>query len=159
MEVILIRHGIAEDRSPHKADDKRALTDKGIEILRGFFPVVKDKLNQHPNPMTRIWSSPLTRAVQTAALLADELGADAFERYDFISSGSYDEFKEAISAQDLRSRIIIVGHEPTLSIWTKQLTGTQLSFRKGGVALITVLDESPRRGILNDYFDPKTLKD
>lgn len=146
MEVILIRHGIAEDGV---VDAKRELTPKGIERLHETFKDYAKELDT--NSMTRVWSSPLVRAVQTAAILCDHLKIEDFERYSFIASGEYELFKEAIDAQDVRSRIIICGHEPILSEWTLQLTGEYHPFKKGMIVSIDI-SEKPS---INYVIKPK----
>ncbi len=147
MEVILIRHGIAEDGHP---DAKRELTQKGIERLNETFKDFGEELS--PNSMTRVWSSPLVRAVQTAAILCDYLNIKDFERYSFIASGEYELFKESLKAQDIRSRIIICGHEPILSEWTLELTGEYLPYKKGMIVSID-MNEKPS---INYVIKPKT---
>ena len=153
MEVILIRHGVAEEHSQAKPDDKRELTKKGIERLNALFPIINKQLSS--NSMTRIWTSPLTRAVQTAALLCDHLNINDFEKYPFIATGETSAFLQAIYAQDVRSRLILVGHEPILSHWTKQLTGQSITFTKGMILSIEVADAQPRLGTINYSLDPK----
>ena len=111
MEVI--RHGVAEEHSQAKPDDKRELT-KRVKDLMLYSPFLFLTSNLR-NSMTRIWTSPLTRAVQTAALLCDHLNINDFEKYPFIATGETSAFLQAIYAQDVRSRLILVGHEPILS--------------------------------------------
>lgn len=153
MEVILIRHGIAENPSINKSDDKRALTDLGVQQLNQIFPLLKTKLL--PNTMRRVWSSPLKRAQQTAALCCDHLKIAQFETYPFVAFGQTMDFKNAIYGQDVRSQIIIVGHEPTLSYWTTSLTQQPIMFNRGMIVCIEVDDKAPRNGNIKWIIDPK----
>ena len=66
MDLFLIRHAIAEDRSASLLDADRELTDVG----RTRFEAVVQSLDRAGFRFDRVYHSPWTRAAQTAELLA-----------------------------------------------------------------------------------------
>ena len=68
-QLILIRHGIAEERTPEGDDFYRKLTEAGVEEMTAFLPDVAPLLTEAGN--LKIWTSPLVRARQTAELVAE----------------------------------------------------------------------------------------
>lgn len=109
MELLIFRHGIAEDSGPDGDDASRRLTDDGAQ-----------KTRQAAHGLTRfatrphvLLTSPLVRARQTAAIVGDVFGLTAI----VMKSLAYGPADAVIA--DLRHRrepcVMIVGHEPTLS--------------------------------------------
>ncbi len=120
-EIILFRHGIAEDY--RGSDFDRALTEEGIrkmeEMGRWFSTNVK---HEH----FRIISSPLVRAKETAEIIAQAIHVPV-EIEDWVVDGV---FTKLFSFEESELPII-VGHNPTLEIWHMRLTGGDHDFKKG----------------------------
>ncbi|MEW5926184.1 MAG: phosphohistidine phosphatase SixA [Gemmatimonadota bacterium] len=142
MQLLVIRHAIAEDREEFAVtgleDDLRPLTREGrrrmrraARGLRGIVP----KLGV-------LASSPLTRAAQTAEVLAREYDAGGWETWPELSPGVH----PSMLVERLRSLhveggpVAVVGHEPDLGElvgWL--LTGRAQSFvelKKGAACLL-----------------------
>lgn len=149
--VVLLRHGIA---FPHGSmpEEKRGLTDEGKEemkaIARALAKIVPD--------VEAIYSSPLLRAQQTAAFVANPLKLDV-QTADELRSGAQPE-----ELQDLLNRvegrlIICVGHEPTLSEMMLELTGIRgdLELKKAGCYGVRI---ASGRGALQWILTPKILR-
>ncbi len=151
--LVLLRHGLAEEPSPAKSDAERTLTNEGHarmkEIARGLAEVF---------PKAEVvYSSPLIRAVQTAlwvgkgyrspikVLTTDTLRPEATEA-DFRS------FLDQLSNR----RIVLVGHEPSLTRLARQITGVsgRVDLKKGGCYGIR-LDGS---GVLEWLLTPRVLR-
>ena len=82
MEIYLLRHGIAEDRSSTGRDSDRRLTDEGRAKLRR----VLERVHQAGVRPSLILSSPYKRALETAEIAAHELGYEGrIVRTDAIS--------------------------------------------------------------------------
>src|SRR5215210_5316150 len=64
--VVLLRHGIAEDRVGEKTDEERSLTPEGHARMK---QIAKGLERAFPKAQV-IYSSPLLRAVQTALWLS-----------------------------------------------------------------------------------------
>lgn len=144
MLVYLIRHAIAVDRdeSNPQADADRALTSDGIKKMRR----VAKALRKLDITLSAVWTSPLVRAVQTAEILAAELGISS--RLRTLDALRPDGSFEAVTAE-LRLNadspgIALVGHEPYLGEFASfLLTGSRaadIEFKKGGVAEFEISD-------------------
>lgn len=136
--VVLVRHGIAEDPSPGKPDDQRSLTAEGharmMTIARGLEKVF-------PRAQVII-SSPLVRALQTALWVSKGYRSRIkIETSDALRpEGESAEVIELIESTPLR-RIVLVGHEPSLTRSVLDLTGLRgggaaLAFKKGGACAL-----------------------
>jgi phosphohistidine phosphatase len=128
MFLILLRHGIAEDKGT-RPDEERELTEVGHrrmkQIARGLariFPKAE-----------AIISSPLVRARQTAEWVskAYELPVEFSDALAPDSDAA--RFRKLVDGLTVR-RAILVGHEPTLSAFMLALTGMQgeIELKKGG---------------------------
>ncbi len=132
MELILLRHGEAEDVSLDKADATRNLTEQGSKKLRKSFPGMKTLIAD--STKVKIWTSPLNRAVQTAAILADCLGAPPAELHQELEHGDWATFIREARQLDDETCLILVGHEPHWGQWSERLGGAMLPFKKGAAA-------------------------
>jgi len=144
MEILLFRHGIAEDSSPH-GDGARRLTKEGIE-----------KTNEAARGLARIidrpevlFTSPLTRAVQTADILADALDVKP-QTMPALASGSADAVLREVRKVE-ESFIILVGHEPMLGELGAMLCAGDgarfLEVKKAGALLIDTGGRAPAPGV------------
>lgn len=141
MNLLLIRHAIAVDRSEFEAaDELRPLTDEGkrkmLRAARGLRAAVPS--------IELIATSPLVRAVSTGAIV-EEAYADLRRRplvreIDSLAPGADPENLLAWLDLQTADPIALVGHEPDLSELLARLVGAARSFfrfRKGGVACVT----------------------
>ncbi|WP_312652404.1 histidine phosphatase family protein [Proteiniclasticum sp.] len=161
IQLILLRHGIAEQNSEDGTDFNRKLTKEGIEKLTGRLPNLKSKL-QYPDN-AEIWTSPLLRAKETAEILSDSLGIDEIRYYDFVAEGSYDEFLTMVNLAEEDRTIFVVGHQPYLGDWSYELSKKSIPFKKGAAASFTIESVS-QDGIKNKeidfdwYLEPKEME-
>lgn len=155
--VVLLRHGIAEERTEAKADEDRSLTPEGHARMK---QVARGLERAFPKAQV-IYASPLLRAVQTALWVSkgyrsrvkvnttDSLipGADPKEFIEFLAS-----IKER--------RIIIVGHEPNLSDNLMDLIGVtatrQFELKKGGCYGVRIYADG--RALLEWLLSPRILR-
>ncbi len=145
MELLLLRHGIAEDQgAKYPADFDRPLTTEGRARMLAEAAAIR-----------RIWlpdailTSPLVRARQTAEVLARACGIDGIAVSETLAAHNFDELFEAVGKLGAR-RVIAVGHEPLLSgTLSYALTGSETvvrsTFKKGAAALIG-FDGEPKAG-------------
>lgn len=109
MNLLIFRHGIAEDIGPDGSDESRRLTEEGIAKTRKGAEGLA-RIAPHPDAML---TSPLIRAKQTADILGEVLQCQP----RVMQSLAYG--PASAIARDLRRRrdatVLIVGHEPTLS--------------------------------------------
>ncbi|MBM6614670.1 CHAD domain-containing protein [Desemzia sp. RIT804] len=153
-QIWLFRHGIAESKNNDKPDYDRALTPKGKKELESSVPNLRYLLDtQRP---IFIWSSPLTRACETAEIISQALGNQKIIQKEFIATGDIGLLTAEIKKLSKESTVIVVGHEPTLSDWTEQLTGVSLPFDKGSSAAIQLKSSSESE--LLWFHQPESLK-
>lgn len=162
MDLIIFRHGIAEDQSPDGTDAARALTPEGLrktqEAAAGLATIIQ--------PPQVILTSPKVRAKQTAAILGRVFKVEPRDE-PALADESLDDILAAIVA--LREeRVVLVGHEPTLSRLIYRLvtgrapaTGRDaIELKKAGAALLTVAFDAGRSSaaVLHWLLTPKMLR-
>jgi phosphohistidine phosphatase len=121
MDLLVIRHADAEDRSAGMADEDRALTEKGHEQARRLGRFLA---RSGPLP-TRIVTSPLRRALQTAAGVDEVLITGAVVEDAALSCGMAPEEACDLLAHECQAEscVALVGHEPDLSRLCAYLLG------------------------------------
>jgi phosphohistidine phosphatase len=137
MDLFILRHGKAE-QSPDRADGKRALTADGKDEMRKIGKWMQQKKFR----FDVIATSPLTRAHETAEIVARSLGQK--ERLvvweELGPGGDLDALSYRASRYREDAAIILIGHEPMLSMLISRIifghdTGS-LILAKGGLAKI-----------------------
>lgn len=147
MELVLFRHGKAEDRSGGKPDGERPLTPLGKKKIKAAAKGLAQNLLK--DRIVRIWSSPLVRAEQTAEILHAAFPKKyKIQTVPAISEGNLDALALDFQGFGEGDTIIIVGHEPFLSQWTEEISGAQLSFKPGSAACIQLKRNQPPTGSL-----------
>ncbi|MCY0859910.1 MAG: phosphohistidine phosphatase SixA [Sulfolobaceae archaeon] len=147
--LILVRHGDAES----KGDDySRKLTDKGIKQVELTASIIK---NSGIMPKV-VYSSPLVRAVQTAEIIVNNLGLkiEIKKVKELEANRDPNEFLKIIQ-DEKESPILAVGHDPFMTNLVKNLTGADVDFKKGGIAIID-LETKKLRVLLYPEFCEKS---
>ena len=128
MELLVMRHGSAEES---RDDFNRQLTKQGkIDVLdatkaisaSGFIPEV-------------IYASPLTRARQTAGIVAEQLRLDVIECDSIVPSADSKTVSGILDKLDT-DRVLIVSHQPFVSMFIDYLTGEQIYMTTAGLGMI-----------------------
>jgi phosphohistidine phosphatase len=139
-QLYLLRHGLAVPHgTPDIDDDDRPLTSDGEQRVRA----IGRGLKRLKVKVVRIVTSPLPRALKTAEIVANALGdAELVEVADELRAGRDAESIRAWLATREETRLMLVGHNPSLSDLLALLTtGDQhhgyCELRKGGVAALT----------------------
>ena len=156
MEIYLLRHGIAEEKSASGHDADRRLTDEGRQKLR---KVLECAHAAGVSP-SLILSSPLRRALETAEIAARELGYEGkIARTDALVPGAtpHDLWQELRQHTDETS-VLLTGHDPLFSSVVPYLLGSShhmVHFRKGALIRIDVDSTgSEPHGILEWMITP-----
>ncbi|MCC6443193.1 MAG: phosphohistidine phosphatase SixA [Armatimonadetes bacterium] len=154
MQLYFLRHGIAEDRQPGQEDSQRHLTPEGEAEMRAIAAGLA-KLNIK---LDKIATSPLTRALQTAHIVADVLGlTDRFAVDPRLGGGCglYD-LAQILHGLPQKGRALLVGHEPDFSEMVSELIGgASIEFKKGGLARVDADSIDPGNGVLQWLLVPK----
>lgn len=159
-KLILIRHGRAESREKVHDEAQRKLTEKGIKDIERTLPALASHFGSQK---LRIVSSALPRAMQTARLIADYMGTEAVEQFDWVESGDYKGLQKAYKSLDPSFTLVVVGHEPHLSAWSWRLCGFTIPFGKGGAVGFSIVSKEPLNAwpewmLLPETVHPKGLK-
>jgi phosphohistidine phosphatase len=140
--LLLLRHGIAEERRPGLADEDRALTARGRERSRA----VLERLVALGLTVDRLLSSPLLRARQTAEIAVTAGWAAQLSLAAELAPGgaaldSLPRWCQACPGDSLA----LVGHEPDLSELAARLIGASagcLDLRKAGLIQLRLSEQA-----------------
>ena len=160
MKLYLVRHGIAE---PHNVtpDEKRALTPEGRLKIRQ----AAEGLRRLGIKFDLILTSPLTRARQTAEIVAAELGQTKItEMRELVGDVDPKITVEALKPYQKIESLALVGHNPHLEGLLALLIagsdrGANISLKKGGVARLDAeLSDTRIKAALTWLATPKLLR-
>jgi phosphohistidine phosphatase len=163
VDLYIVRHAIAVERgdAAYPWDDDRPLTPEGIHKFR-LASRGLEKLGVKPS---RILSSPLIRARQTAEILRDAVAPDLEIEYtpSLKPGAEFSEGLGAVVALGAKS-VAVVGHEPHLSEFASYLLcgpgpTSSLVLKKGAAALVRFPAEpAPGLGFLEWLIQPGALR-
>ena len=153
MELLVIRHAIAEEREDFAAtgrdDSERPLTSEGRRKMRR----VADGLRKLVPTIDLLASSPYTRALQTAEIVAwrYEIDPDEIVKVDaLIPDAPLQQFVGWVQRHSAAKTVAIVGHEPHLGqlvTWLMSgLPESRVEMKKSGAALLE-FDGQPGAGL------------
>jgi phosphohistidine phosphatase len=160
MEILIVRHGKAEERALHRGDAGRRLTPAG---RRDMARVAKGIADLVPR-LAVIATSPLVRAQETAAILARRYdGMNVAELSALAPGAAPAAIAEWLGDQPADAVIALVGHEPDLGLLASYLvSGAKRSFmplKKAGACLIECGGAPvPGAGQLRWMLPPKVLR-
>jgi phosphohistidine phosphatase len=165
MDLFVIRHGVAAEPSANRpaADRRRPLTVEGKKRMRR----VAAGLQRLGTAFDRILTSPLRRAVQTAAILGLCLGVrpGKIVRTDLMLPGAdIDDLLDMLRRNHRDETVALVGHEPHLSgllakLLTNGGTGSFVEMKKGAAAHVRMeWDGSRPRATLVALLPARALR-
>ncbi len=154
MELILLRHGKAEDFHLN-GDHDRELVEKGREQARRAARVLKSTKLLPEIVLT----SPLVRARQTADEFCEASGVPGAAVQSWLACGMRPEIamKELSTFHDFK-RVMIVGHEPDFSGLIQWILGTtcgDVEIKKGSITCLSINPPSRQGSLL--YLIPSKL--
>jgi phosphohistidine phosphatase len=161
MKLYIVRHAIATERgAAGLADEERPLTEEGIEKMRLNAAGIR-RVGARPD---LILSSPLVRARQTAAILADAFGERKVTVTPALSpSGTIEEVYAEIRRHSKCAALMLVGHQPSLGELAGALAWGSpehcVELKKGGVCSVELERLPPQpRGKLIFLLPPAVLR-
>lgn len=140
MLIYLLRHAIAEQReSSAYPNDDRPLTKTGIRKMTKE----AKSLSRIIPPPGAILASPLSRAAETANILAGALPTKMSVHIcpELLPGSSLKKLMAHLAVYKSLSSILLVGHEPDLGRFASNLLGAPasiLEFKKGSIACIEI---------------------
>jgi len=162
VNLYILRHAIAVARgTKNYPNDDRPLTQEGIDKMKKeaeCFPWLIKSIDI-------IFSSPLSRAKETAFIAAKSLNAESkIQIIDELLAGSGEEKLFAVlNKYRDKKKVMVVGHEPHLSFIASSLIGVDdsaIELKKGALCLI-VIDGVVQRGAgrMQWLLQPKQLRE
>ncbi len=158
MNLYILRHASAGTRRLHpQTDKKRGLDKEG----KAQCVLIGNYLNALGVNFDVILSSPLKRSLQTASLVANEIG---FESQIVIEdslapTGTFRAFEGMVREHAGQENILVVGHNPNLSHFLGSLICSphraNVRLRKGSLAR---LDTTRRPAQLLSLIEPRALR-
>jgi phosphohistidine phosphatase len=165
LELLVIRHGVAEDRDAFaesgEDDSLRPLTKEGRLKMEHAAKGLRRALRS----LDVIATSPFKRAEQTAKIVARTFGHAELEPLDALTpDGTPRAFMTWLRGRSESDRVAVVGHDPHLPMLVSWLvTGEAIEgrfrLRKGGACLLEI-DGQPRAGkaIMRCLLTPSLLR-
>jgi phosphohistidine phosphatase len=164
MQLLLIRHGIAEEAEASAAagvaDHERPLTDAGRKKMRKGANRLRSQLNR----LDLVACSQLRRARETAEIVSRAFGdIPLIERADLAPDAPLDELLAWLATPPTAGALALVGHDPQLSRLAGLLLAATprplISLKRGGMALINFPDPvQPGAGVLWWALTPGQLR-
>ena len=141
MELYLIRHGIAQERTSDRPDTERSLTAQGRKKTQ----LVAKKLYSLGLRFDLILTSPLVRSRQTAEILVESQLSDRCEESTYLAfDGDLLALLDWLEQQQYpqSTKLALVGHQPNLGEWASILIGNQaegaIVLKKVGIIGLTL---------------------
>jgi phosphohistidine phosphatase len=160
MEIYLIRHGIAEDRENWtEPDDLRPLTKEGEKKMRRIARGLRDLGVE----ITHLYSSGLTRAMQTAEFVRQALKLEDIRETEALTpDAAPQDILPVLNELPAGAVVGLVGHEPHMSTLLAFLLAGQRGsfaiFKKGGIACLEANHPvEPGKAMLKWMLEPGQL--
>ena len=147
MELYFLRHGAAAPRGEWEGEDAlRPLTEQGRDDVAG----VAAFLARTAPMLDAIVTSPYVRAAETADIVAQHLNLQDKVVSDAKIAPGFDAGRLAKLVKQFpkAKALLLVGHEPDFSTTVRELTGGRVVLKKGALAYVETVDESPKKGVL-----------
>ncbi len=148
MELYFLRHAIAKENGEFEGrDSERPLTDEGVEKMKKAAKGMK----QMEIAPEAILSSPYKRASQTAEIAARALDFTHPIQYEdcLVPSGSPKELLKLLKNFPNKSKLLIVGHQPSLGEFVSAFVfgepALTIDFKKGGLCRVDL--PGPEAGV------------
>ena len=142
--LVLVRHGNPEAQAASGSDFDRRLTPSGARALKCAYPRTFALLGDDVD--ARVWSSPALRALETADVVADAVGADGIEPHDCLYAQNVPAFLDEL-AQAEAETLIVVGHAPLMDQVAARLAGRVPVFDKGAAACFALAEGAGAEGL------------
>lgn len=140
--VIVMRHAKAKRPVEGQHDTERTLSEAGKRSMRATLP---GSLSLWPkaSKQVEIWSSPAQRTQQTAEILAracKQRGikvSGEIQLLECLWTGDAAALADALRASECDT-VAVVGHNPFVEEWMRDLTGSSIIFATGAIACVSV---------------------
>lgn len=157
MIVYFVRHASAGQHKANSAkDEKRALDREGVQQAHQMGRLLA-ALNVEVDVVI---SSPLKRAMQTASLIANEIGYEQKiePEAELRPEATFDSFRHMLADYDRKDAIMVVGHNPSITeflslVLSRGEEREVIDFKKGAVVRVEMTGK--KSGTLHWCVTPK----
>lgn len=157
MRCYFLRHGIAVDPESWSGSDfDRPLTREGYERMEREARAIQALAID----LECIVASPLLRAMQTAAIVAERLGmSDKLVGDPRLGGGfNLERLRAILSAHADAKAVMLVGHEPSMSATIGDaIGGAHVELKKAALAGVDLENPNAQKGALFCLIPPKVL--
>jgi phosphohistidine phosphatase len=120
MKLYVMRHGEAQPPAAWPAGDKtRPLTEKGQTALKK----AAQDWKRLKFPLQTVLTSPLTRAQQTAEIMAEAASLQPTSIPELAAGARADAIRGAATMSAWPEPVLVVGHMPDLALFASRVTG------------------------------------
>jgi len=159
MIIYFVRHASAGQKKPSpKKDEKRSLDNEGVHQSTQVGRI----LSSLETNVDAVISSPLKRATQTAALVANEIGYDGklYLENALRPEAKYDHFRDMLRKYSKAEALMVVGHNPSFNEFLGRIVAenggrAHIDMKKGAVAKI---ETGQKRYVLSWMLTPRLAK-
>lgn len=159
MTVYFLRHASAGERKKDPAKDERRGLDRNGIKQAGDIGRLLARLEVQ---VDAVISSPLKRATQTAAVVANEIGHEGRLQLDnaLRPQASMSDFRDLLHRCSQLQAILVVGHSPNLRQFLGRMISdsghvAEVELKKGAIAKVDVL---PHRSRLQWCLSPRIVR-
>lgn len=150
MRLYFMRHGEASDDAP--SDELRPLTENGRARLANAGKVLRKILD-----VDTVYASPRVRARQTAEIIAEAIGQSVIIRDEMNFNFSLEALKILITGYNEDARLLLVGHNPSISEVLQNMTGANINLKTGAIACVEVYPAALKGGTLKWLLTPRIM--
>lgn len=159
MIIYFLRHANAGQKKLNpKKDEKRPLDDEGVRQCTQMGRV----LSAMQASVDAVISSPLKRATQTAALVANEIGYEGklYLEDALRPEASYEQFRDMLRKHSKAEAVMVVGHNPNFSEFLGHTIATNgnrsfVEVKKGAVAKV---ESEQKKMVLQWMLTPRLAR-
>ena len=159
MIIYFLRHANAgQKRLNPKKDEKRPLDEEGVRQCTQMGRV----LSAMQASVDAVISSPLKRATQTAALVANEIGYEGklYLEDALRPEATYEQFRDMLRKHSKAEAVIVVGHNPNFSEFVGHTIATNgnrsfVEMKKGAVAKV---ESEQKKMVLQWMLTPRLAR-
>jgi len=145
-----MRHGEAVSKDVAGNDENRWLTEEGKKEVRLMAQCI-------PFKPAKVFSSPLRRARETAAIVAEVLGLEGYEVVEELEPGKFT--LDTLARLSLEDKTVIIAHAPDVNkVVAALIGGGNLKIPAGGFALVEYEKLEPGSGTLRALLAPKLVR-
>jgi phosphohistidine phosphatase len=153
MKLIVMRHGRAESSNAALPDHERALTPRGIELLKSQ-GIAMLRAGLKPDVIA---CSPYRRARETAGLLAAAFGVTPLVVDALQPGAGIEAYAALLEGIDTPETLMTVHHQPDVSAIVDTLTGASVAMEEGHAAVIDVRKMYGGGGKLKGLYEAEVM--